>query len=400
MGLLIGAVHQKFNSTALNFCLIAFTSLFLSYLMNFRPYHSVFVGVSLSTLSVSTSLAQTPFPPSVSPAGAEPAARDAPSAPPEVVSPAISVAPPEVIPTIVETTPVDASPAPALEVEAATIVVEPTLPIAADAGYIDRTEYQLGATERSRESSVPSIRAASVAPPETDRQSIATSVNSVSYPVTVPAQLSVVNESIAVGPVRLSANGISLEQPRSEAAAPASIAFPQTANPGKSYFSKRLIQAPVGVMPPLSIGFPIAIPAPITSLFGWRMHPISGVPRLHAGTDIGAAMGTPVLAAAGGRVMLADSLGGYGLTVALEHQGGMQQTLYAHLSEIYVKPGEVVQQGTVIGRVGSTGASTGPHLHFEMRELTPNGWVARDAGATLELAMNRLVQALQIARAR
>jgi murein DD-endopeptidase MepM/ murein hydrolase activator NlpD len=368
--------------------------------MNFRPYRSVFVGVSLSTLSVSTSLAQTPFPPAVSPAGAEPAARDAPSAPPEVVSPAISVAPPEVIPTIVETTPVDAAPANALEVEAATIVVEPTLPIAADAGYIDRTEYQLGATERHRELSVPSVSAASVAPPEIDRQSVATSINSDSYPIALPARLPVVSQAIAVGPVRLSANGISLEQPRSETAAPVSIAFPQTANPGKSYFSKRLIQSPLGAMPSLPIVFPIAIPAPITSLFGWRMHPISGVPRLHAGTDIGAEMGAPVLAAAGGRVMLADNLGGYGLTVALEHQGGMQQTLYAHLSEIYVKPGEVVQQGTVIGRVGSTGASTGPHLHFEVRELTPNGWVARDAGATLELAMNRLVQALQIARAR
>jgi murein DD-endopeptidase MepM/ murein hydrolase activator NlpD len=314
-----------------------------------------------------------------------------------VVSPAISVAPPEVIPTIVETTPVDAAPANALEVEAATIVVEPTLPIAADAQYIDRTEYQLGATTRSRELAVPSVSTASVARRSVDRQSAAISINSVSHPVAVSAQA----ESIAVGPVRLSVNGISLEQPRSEtASAPASIAFPQPVNPGKPYFAKRLLQSPLSPVLPLSIGFPIAIPAPITSLFGWRVHPISGVARLHTGTDIGAAMGAPVLAAAAGNVMLADNLGGYGLAVALEHQGGMQQTLYAHLSEIYVKPGEIVQQGTVIGRVGSTGASTGPHLHFEMRELTPNGWVARDAGATLELAMNRLVQALQIARAR
>jgi murein DD-endopeptidase MepM/ murein hydrolase activator NlpD len=367
--------------------------------MSFRPYRSAFVGVSLSTFSVSTSLAQTPFPPSATPAVHPPVNQDISVARPEVVSPAASVAPPEVIQPIAETAPVTVIPEPILAVEAATIVAEPSATIASDAGYIDRTDYQLGATERHRELSVPSVSTASVAPPEVDHQSAATSINSVSSPVAVPASSLVTSEPIAVGPVRLSANGISLEQPRSETP-PASIAFPEPVDPGKSYFSKRLLQAPVGAMPPLAIVFPIAIPAPITSLFGWRMHPISGVPRLHAGTDIGAAMGTPVLAAAGGRVMLADNLGGYGLAVALEHEGGMQQTLYAHLSAIYVKPGEVVQQGTVIGRVGSTGASTGPHLHFEMRELTPNGWVARDAGATLEIAMNRLVQALQIARAR
>jgi murein DD-endopeptidase MepM/ murein hydrolase activator NlpD len=383
--------------SALNFYLLAFIQLILSYLMSFRPCRSVFVGVSLSTFSVSTSLAQTPFPPSAPPAAKPPATQDIPAAPPAIIPTAASVAPPEVIQAIAETPPVIVIPEPILAVEAATIVAEPAAPIAADAQYIDRTEYQLGATTRSRELSVPSVSTASVARPEIDRRSTAISINSGSNPVAVSAQ----SKSVAVGPVRLSASGISLEQPRSETVpVPASIAFPQPVNPGKPYFAKRLLQSPVSPVLPLSIGFPIAIPAPITSLFGWRVHPISGVPRLHAGTDIGAAMGAPVLAAAAGNVMLADNLGGYGLAVALEHQGGMQQTLYAHLSEIYVKPGEIVQQGTVIGRVGSTGASTGPHLHFEVRELTPNGWVARDAGATLELAMNRLVQALQIARAR
>jgi murein DD-endopeptidase MepM/ murein hydrolase activator NlpD len=149
----------------------------------------------------------------------------------------------------------------------------------------------------------------------------------------------------------------------------------------------------------LKLLFPLAIPAPITSLFGWRIHPISGTQRLHTGTDLGAPMGTPVLAALAGRVILADIMGGYGITVALEHENGIRQTLYAHLSELFVRPGDAVQQGTVIGRVGSTGASTGPHLHFELRQMLPDGtWVAQDASQKLEFALAQLVQSLQIAQ--
>lgn len=143
--------------------------------------------------------------------------------------------------------------------------------------------------------------------------------------------------------------------------------------------------------------FPLSIPAPITSLFGWRMHPIFGTPRFHSGTDIGAPIGTPVLAAYAGQVAMADFLGGYGLAVALNHNQGKQQTLYGHLSEVFVQAGETVKQGAVIGRVGSTGNSTGPHLHFEYRELTPEGWVALDAGAQLEYALAELVKFSTIA---
>ncbi|KAM3096317.1 peptidoglycan DD-metalloendopeptidase family protein [Phormidesmis sp. 146-35] len=144
--------------------------------------------------------------------------------------------------------------------------------------------------------------------------------------------------------------------------------------------------------------FPLSIPSVITSVFGWRVHPITGDQRHHSGTDLGVPMGTPVLAALTGRVMLADFFGGYGLAIALEHTQGTQQTLYAHLSEIFVKPGEVVKQGTVIGRVGSTGNSTGPHLHFEFRQLTTQGWVAQDPGVQLESALAQLVQSLQTAQ--
>jgi len=145
--------------------------------------------------------------------------------------------------------------------------------------------------------------------------------------------------------------------------------------------------------------FPLAIPAAISSAFGWRMHPITGEQRFHAGTDLAAPLGTPVLAAYAGRVAIADFLGGYGLTVALEHSKGTQQTLYGHLSELFVKPGEWVEQGTVIGRVGTTGFSTGPHLHFEFRQLTPDGWVALDAGAQIEYALAQLFKAMQTAQA-
>jgi murein DD-endopeptidase MepM/ murein hydrolase activator NlpD len=143
--------------------------------------------------------------------------------------------------------------------------------------------------------------------------------------------------------------------------------------------------------------YPLAIPSPITSLFGWRIHPISGSTKMHTGTDIAAPEGTPVLAAMAGKVLLADTLGGYGLTIALEHSDGTQQTLYGHLSEIFVKPGELIQQGAIIGRVGSTGNSTGPHLHLEFRQLTDAGWMAVDPGTQLETSMSDLTQALKTA---
>jgi murein DD-endopeptidase MepM/ murein hydrolase activator NlpD len=143
--------------------------------------------------------------------------------------------------------------------------------------------------------------------------------------------------------------------------------------------------------------FPLSIPARITSVFGWRNHPITGDHRFHSGTDLGAPMGTPVLAAATGQVETAGWLGGYGLTVTINHPSA-EQTLYAHLSELYVQPGQRVEQGSVIGRVGSTGNSTGPHLHFEVRHLKPQGWVAVDPGVQLQVALNQLIEALQTAR--
>ena len=138
------------------------------------------------------------------------------------------------------------------------------------------------------------------------------------------------------------------------------------------------------------IVFPLSVAAPITSLFGWRVHPITGDRRFHAGTDIGAPTGTPILAAARGQVETASWIGGYGLAVIINHSSA-QQTLYGHMSEILVQPGQVVEPGTVIGRVGSTGNSTGPHLHFEVRHLTQNGWVAVDPGVQLQGGLSQLL---------
>ena len=109
------------------------------------------------------------------------------------------------------------------------------------------------------------------------------------------------------------------------------------------------------------------IDAPVSSPFGLRIHPILGTVRLHAGIDFQAGTGTPIGAAGSGTVILAGPWGGYGNTVVIDHGGGLS-TLYAHQSSIAVALGESVQAGDVIGYVGSTGYSTGPHLHFETRE--------------------------------
>ena len=125
---------------------------------------------------------------------------------------------------------------------------------------------------------------------------------------------------------------------------------------------------------------PIIGSAVNTSGFGWRLHPLLGAWRLHAGEDLAAPEGTPVVAALTGRVVSSGLAGGYGLAVEIEHDRPLRRTLYGHLSELYVKDGDMVRQGEVIGRVGSTGLSTGPHLHFELRIPQEGGWVAVDPG--------------------
>jgi murein DD-endopeptidase MepM/ murein hydrolase activator NlpD len=120
--------------------------------------------------------------------------------------------------------------------------------------------------------------------------------------------------------------------------------------------------------------------APITSTFGWRNDPFSGARKFHSGLDLAMAYGADVPAAEEGRVVVAEAQGRYGNTVVLEHPSGAQ-TRYAHLSEILVRPGDTVPAGYTLGRAGSSGAATGPHLHFEVivekRRMDPRSAEAR-----------------------
>ena len=124
-------------------------------------------------------------------------------------------------------------------------------------------------------------------------------------------------------------------------------------------------QGPAG--PPATGPLSPPIPgAPIVSGFGPRLHPIYGVVRMHTGVDLDAPMGAPIRAAADGVVKSAGWMGGYGNATVIQHAGSLA-TLYGHQSAILVSVGQHVSRGQIIGRVGCSGACTGPHLHYEVR---------------------------------
>lgn len=106
----------------------------------------------------------------------------------------------------------------------------------------------------------------------------------------------------------------------------------------------------------------------ISSVMGMRLNPVTGRRMLHAGMDIVAPQGAAVHATADGQVMQAGPVGSYGLLVTVAHEAGYE-TRYAHMSRIMVVPGAVVRKGDIVGYVGSTGRSTGPHLHYEIRRF-------------------------------
>ena len=121
--------------------------------------------------------------------------------------------------------------------------------------------------------------------------------------------------------------------------------------------------------PIASVSVPSRMPladAVMTSDFGMRTHPVLGGRRNHKGIDLAQPMGTPVYATADGLVGKAEWFSSYGNYIQIEH-GGEMQTRYAHLSGYAVSAGQFVHKGDLIGYVGSTGRSTGPHLHYEMR---------------------------------
>jgi len=124
------------------------------------------------------------------------------------------------------------------------------------------------------------------------------------------------------------------------------------------------------VYPPIVLGesaFIYPVLGPISSEFGWRVHPISGTERFHSGIDFAVDYGTPIAAVAAGQVIFAGWYGGYGNAVIIDHGGGLT-TLYAHTSELLIHEGDWLNRGTIVATVGSTGYSTGPHLHFEVRQ--------------------------------
>jgi murein DD-endopeptidase MepM/ murein hydrolase activator NlpD len=104
----------------------------------------------------------------------------------------------------------------------------------------------------------------------------------------------------------------------------------------------------------------------VTSNFGSRVHPISGKIKHHAGMDIAMPAGSPVYATGDGYISFAGWSGGYGILIKVQHPFGYE-TRFGHLSRIAVMSGQYIRKGTLIGFVGSTGQSTGPHLHYEIR---------------------------------
>lgn len=244
--------------------------------------------------------------------------------------------------------------------------------------FIDPTDYSVGATEApaARPNVVFAERSTGCQISVTDGQTspVSSCQQTAANPIPAVAEN---NSGIQVGPVNVSSRGVTLGS---------------TTVISRDFLNEKLRPLNVLRRGNEEYVFPLSIPAPITSLFGWRMHPIYQSWRFHSGTDLAAPEGTPVLATRSGRVAISDHLGGYGLTVILRHDEEQLESRYAHLSRIAVRPGEWVEQGEVIGLVGNTGTSTGPHLHFEMRQLTEQGWVAVDAQEVLEYGIANLLQ--------
>lgn len=133
----------------------------------------------------------------------------------------------------------------------------------------------------------------------------------------------------------------------------------------------------------------VAIRGAVTSAFGWRSDPFHGRSKFHAGVDLKAAYGRPVPVVSDGTVSFAGEQGAYGLTVVVDHGGGLT-TRYAHLSSLDVESGDRLSAGQVVGLVGQSGRATGPHLHFEVRD---DGQVIdpAQAGTRFEAAGLKLV---------
>jgi murein DD-endopeptidase MepM/ murein hydrolase activator NlpD len=153
-----------------------------------------------------------------------------------------------------------------------------------------------------------------------------------------------------------------------------------TATPGSTAAAGAALHTPASILlapaapPAMPLETELKLPAvsgtgassgDVTSAFGWRKDPFTGASRFHAGVDIRASYGRDVAAVGAGRVVSAGVEGGYGQSVVVEHAPGLR-TRYAHLSSIDVEPGQAIESGSVVGKVGQSGRATGPHLHFEV----------------------------------
>lgn len=327
-----------------------------------------------------------------------PASLSAPAeaAPPivEAASPVVEIAPEPVAPVVAD------DPVPVQPTEIVPAALPENTAIPDEYIFVDPTEYSIGATDApevviSEQSTgceftvgqnqgvpngacgtgVPNAPAPVVVGNAPAVQSAPTAAPSYQQAPAPVASAPAVN----VGPVSFSASGIQLS----------------TSAAGREYLN-RTVRPLVNLQASERFIFPLSVPSPITSLFGFRIHPITGDQRFHAGTDIGAAQGTPVLAAQDGMVAAASNAGGYGLMVVLRHELEETQleSRYAHLAEMFVSAGDEVKKGDIIGLVGSTGNSTGPHLHFEMRQMTADGWVLVNADGLVQASLANLVAAL------
>ena len=126
------------------------------------------------------------------------------------------------------------------------------------------------------------------------------------------------------------------------------------------------------------LSWPVPSCSSISSPYGWRIHPISGTSKFHTGIDIPAGYGSAIIAPDNGVVISAGWMGGYGQAIIIDHGGGIA-TLFGHCSVLYAGNGQTVRKGQTIAAVGSTGYSTGPHLHFEVRQngnpVNPMSWM-------------------------
>ncbi|MEL7504051.1 MAG: peptidoglycan DD-metalloendopeptidase family protein [Cyanobacteria bacterium J06554_6] len=310
----------------------------------------------------------TPAPQPSTPQPAAPSPTFAPAQPPVEV-----ITPNDIVPTAIPTA------APASEPDSGTASAATDQRGPADLGsvFVDPTDYSVGATQPEVIFSERSSGCQFAV--QNGHQIPGGACAQPSTPAVAQGGSSPQGRSFNVGPVSISASGVQISGGTTAAS--------------RDYYN-RAARPIVNLQLGEKFIFPLSIPAPITSLFGWRLHPIHGEQRFHAGTDLGAPLGTPIVATQAGRVAIADFLGGYGLTVVLRHDEDSIESRYAHMARLLVQPGEWVEQGDVIGLVGSTGNSTGPHLHFELRQLTGDGWVALNPDLLIQQTLARLMQSL------